>query len=321
MPPSDRLIEQSAAAGATPSVASTGEAAAVFERYQAVRHRLPRAARAGSRIDADDLGVLAAGFDAFVFDAFGVLNVGARPIAGARERIAALRAAGKQVLVLTNAATGPLSRGVDKYRSLGFDFSAAEIVSSREILAGALARRDPGRAWGVVAPAESEVEELPGAAVRLTLDDAPWPAVDGFVLLSTQDLQAGLIEALGEALRLRPRPVLVGNPDLVAPRETGFSLEPGWYAHALADDLGIEPEFYGKPFANAFAQAVHRLGRAIKPERIAMVGDTLHTDILGGAAAGIGTVLVTGHGVLKDLDVDACIDRSGIVPDYVVPGI
>ncbi|MFD1810358.1 HAD hydrolase-like protein [Gemmobacter lanyuensis] len=34
-----------------------------------------------------------------------------------------------------------------------------------------------------------------------------------------------------------------------------------------------------------------------------MVGDTLHTDILGGQAAGHGTILVTDHGLFKGRDV------------------
>ena len=52
--------------------------------------------------------------------------------------------------------------------------------------------------------------------------------------------------------------------------------------------------------------------------RVAMVGDTLHTDTLGGAAAGCGTVLVTHHGLFKGHDVAPYISRSGIVPDIIV---
>jgi ribonucleotide monophosphatase NagD (HAD superfamily) len=49
-----------------------------------------------------------------------------------------------------------------------------------------------------------------------------------------------------------------------------------------------------------------------------MVGDTLHTDILGGAQAGWKTVLVTDHGLLRGENVEQAIARSGIVPDYIV---
>lgn len=50
-----------------------------------------------------------------------------------------------------------------------------------------------------------------------------------------------------------------------------------------------------------------------------MIGDTLHTDILGGAAAGIRTALVTQHGVLNGQDATAHIEACGIRPDFVIP--
>ena len=55
--------------------------------------------------------------------------------------------------------------------------------------------------------------------------------------------------------------------------------------------------------------------------RVLMVGDTLHTDILGGAQAGFATALVTGHGSLLGLEVAAAIQGSGIAPDHIVTEI
>ena len=80
-----------------------------FERYQAVRHRLPAARFPGKPIHANDLGELRDEFDVFVFDSLGVLNVGDTSIPGARESIDALRAIGKHIAILTNAATAPLA--------------------------------------------------------------------------------------------------------------------------------------------------------------------------------------------------------------------
>ena len=76
--------------------------------------------------------------------------------------------------------------------------------------------------------------------------------------------------------------------------------------------------FFGKPFDNAFAE-VRKTLSGFEPARCAMVGDTLHTDILGGAQCGWRTVLVTDHGILKGQDVEAAISRSGIRPDFIVP--
>lgn len=137
------------------------------------------------------------------------------------------------------------------------------------------------------------------------------------ILFSGAEWTAARQERFIEALRARPRPVLVGNPDLVAPRETGLSLEPGYFAHDIADRTDCRPQFFGKPFTDAFRMVQHRLGRAHQPEKIAMIGDSLHTDILGAAAMGWRTVLVLQHGLLKDLPVEPLIQQTAICPDFV----
>jgi ribonucleotide monophosphatase NagD (HAD superfamily) len=104
----------------------------------------------------------------------------------------------------------------------------------------------------------------------------------------------------------------------VAPREDGLTHEPGLFGHNLLDALpGAEVHWYGKPFPEAFAEGIARTGLA--PGQLAMVGDTLHTDVLGGAAAGCRSVLVSGHGLFANLQAEDFIAASGIVPDFVVP--
>ncbi|MGI9480566.1 MAG: HAD-IIA family hydrolase [Hyphomicrobiaceae bacterium] len=293
----------------------------IFQRYEEVRGRLPEAVFPPVPRYVGSLGALSEQFDVFLFDSFGVLNVGEQPIAGARERLLDLRRRGKRVAVLTNAATGPLAGLVEKYRKLGFGFERREIISSRELLATAVAQFDPTMTWGIAAPPASEVDEFGLKAILLDPDDGSVSRADGFILLSSQTWSPELQACLTIALCDRPRQLLVGNPDLAAPREAGFSVEPGTYAHEIAENCNVEPTFYGKPFANAFEEAVARFGEDVPRGRIAMVGDTLHTDILGGAAAGLATILVTDNGVLRDLDLQQCLDASGIVPDYVVPHI
>jgi len=51
-------------------------AAVILARYRAIRPRLPAASFPVAPHHAPDLGALADRFDAFLFDAFGVLNVG-----------------------------------------------------------------------------------------------------------------------------------------------------------------------------------------------------------------------------------------------------
>ncbi|MEL6751683.1 MAG: HAD hydrolase-like protein, partial [Pseudomonadota bacterium] len=105
------------------------------------------------------------------------------------------------------------------------------------------------------------------------------------------------------------------------PLEDGFSTESGFVAHRVADLLGGHIEFHGKPFPSVFELVRRRLPQTQEPRRICMIGDTLHTDVLGGAQAGWSTVLVSDHGLFRGHDVGPYIEKSGIVPDWIVPSI
>ncbi|MDH3666130.1 MAG: HAD-IIA family hydrolase [Paracoccaceae bacterium] len=263
-----------------------------------------------------NLGELAGEIDVFVLDGYGVLNVGASVVPGAPARVAALRAAGKRVLVLTNGATRPARDRLAKYREMGFDFADDDLISSRDALAAAMAGRRHMR-WGFAATAGSEIGSIVPQASLLGDDPADYAAMDGFALLSTgawnRDRQALLLAAL----RARPRPVLVGNPDLAAPREDGFSAEPGLFAHEIEDRTEVVPQFHGKPFEGVFHMAAARIGQGVPAHRIAMVGDTLHTDVLGGAAMGWQTVLVMNHGLMKAANPDRLHEITDIRPHFI----
>lgn len=288
----------------------------VCRRYEEIRARLPKAEFPARSRRIQDLSALIDEIDVFVLDGYGVLNVGKRGVPGAPERVEMLRAAGKRVFVLTNGASYPVAHAVARYHGLGFDFAAEEIISSRDALARAMIARQDIR-WGFAAIEGSAIGELARRNVRLRDDPAEYEAVDGFVLLGTGDWSRARQNLLLAALRARSRPVLVGNPDLVSPREDGLAAEPGLHAHEIADLTGCVPEFYGKPFANAFELVRERIGPGVPAHRIAMVGDTPHTDVLGGAGMGWRTVLVLDHGILKGFPADSLDRLSDIRPDFV----
>ncbi|MGI9390969.1 MAG: HAD-IIA family hydrolase, partial [Boseongicola sp.] len=208
---------------------------------------------------------------------------------------------------------------LDRYRRLGFTFSAEEVFTSREVMLTAMRTRAPRR-LGLMLPDKYGSEEMEHLdAVFLADDPAVYDDIEEFLLIGSGEWTERRQSMLEESLRRKPRPVLVGNPDIVAPRETGLSREPGYYAHRLADVIGLAPEFYGKPFANIFEYVLTRLPGPIKRGRIVMVGDTLQTDILGGRAAGLKTAMITNFGSLAALDAATAAKRSGIVPDFVLP--
>ena len=284
----------------------------VFDRYEAIRPRLPAVLRRGAMAPVGSLVDLADEGDVFVFDAYGVLNVGERAIPGARACVAALRRAGKTVRVLSNAASYGPAGARAKFAALGFDFAPEEIVTSRAAAARAL----PGGRWAAIADARDDFPDLPVEVVRLERPAAQVGGVDGVLLLSSADWDAGRQEALVEALRRTPRPVVVANADVAAPREDGLTWEPGYYGHDILDRTAVPVSFHGKPFESVYALVEASLG-PVDPGRIVMSGDALHTDVLGANVRGWRSVLVTRDGMFGGQDATGYARRSGIHPDWI----
>ncbi len=296
-----------------------------FAAYERVRHRLPPslspslpagASGAGCQRLAN-LDALADDIDVFLLDAFGVLNIGDTAISGVPERIAGQQKAGKRVLVVSNAAGFPHGMLMEKYARLGYDFAPEDVITSRKATLQALHRAPPMK-WGLMATESLGRGDIEAFDMDYLAEDAAaYDAVDGFVMLGSAvwtETRQSLLEA---SLRANPRPVYVGNPDIVAPREAGFSIEPGHFAHRLADATGIEPQFFGKPFGNIFDLAFTQLQES-DLARTVMVGDSLHTDILGGQAAGVKTALISDYGFFAGKDLAEPISVSGIQPDYIL---
>ncbi len=289
-----------------------------FNAYEAVRHRLPQTTSTEvSYRRADTLEDIAHEFDVFLLDAFGVLNIGDTAIPDTPDRVRSLKAAGKRVLVVSNAAGFPHATLMEKYSRLGYDFAPQDVITSRATLLSELNGQSELH-WGLMATPSAGLRDLEELKLSYLEDDPkPYEAADGFLMIGSAvwtDTRQAMLEA---ALLERPRPVLVGNPDIVAPREYGFSKEPGLYAHRLADRTGVAPQFFGKPFANIYDLAFHRLGR-IDKSRVLMVGDSLHTDILGARNAGIASALISGFGFFAGHDFEAAIMKAGIIPNFVV---
>lgn len=232
-----------------------------FQAYEAVRHRLPAAVPSPTPPrQIQTLEDIADAFDVFLLDAFGVLNIGDTAIPGVRERIEAFRNAGKRVLVVSNAASMPPDDLQEKYHRLGYDIAQQDIITSRAAMAASIEREDDTN-WGVMLAAGAGLGDLSSLNMTQLADDpGPYRDVGGFILIGSGSWTEARQALLEEALKLAPRRVLVANPDIVAPRETGFSAEPGHFAHRLADQTGIAPEFFGKPFTNIFDLAFDRLG-------------------------------------------------------------
>ncbi|MEM7168588.1 MAG: HAD-IIA family hydrolase [Pseudomonadota bacterium] len=283
----------------------------VFERYEELRPRLPVSSpRQGTKALASLLEI-SEEIDAFVFDAFGVLNIGNIQIPGANKRLQQLRSKGHLIRILTNAASYEKSGALDKFRRLGIEVETNEIVTSRD----AAMKLADSRLWGVIATPEDGLSDLRGQFIRLSDHAEAFDRTEGFLFLSSADWtmqRQGLLEA---SLQQKPRRVIIANADLVAPREGRFSLEPGFFGQRISDHIDTEVLYFGKPFPDVYKMVEESLP-GIDPNRVAICGDTLHTDILGGLAAGWQSVFVTGDGLFAGRNASVFVEKSGIWPHY-----
>lgn len=310
-------LHSAAHSDAEMTVVATINLTRAYQRYQEIRPRLPGMRSSGAPVYAASLIEVAERYDGFLFDSFGVLNVGETAIEGAAECLSALRAMGKPFCILTNAASYTSRIAYEKYRRLGLDVRREEIISSRDV---ALARLDdlaPGLRWSAICASGDGFEDAAVGVIDLLDAGDDWSRAEGFLFLSSARWTQALQNRLVSELLMNPRPVVIANPDLIAPREGGLTLEPGWWAHDLQDRASVTPIFFGKPFAAAFENAIDR----VRAGRLAMVGDTLHTDILGGQAAGLDTILVTRHGLFAGEPVEPYIADSQILPTIILPFI
>ncbi len=283
----------------------------VFQKYESLRSRLPYFNTPTTTIEINSMLEIVSEIDVFVFDAFGVLNIGEELIPGADLALKTLRNMDKQVRVLTNAASYDKSGAEKKFLDLGLYFATEEIITSRD---AALEDVTPGL-WGVITAEADNLSDLKTEYIRLTDTQPDFDKVDGFLFLSTNGWNPKKQLLLRDSISKNERPVIIANADLVAPRENGFTLEPGFYGHDLMDLGASTVKFFGKPYSAVYKLLAKSLSE-FSGDKIAMFGDSLHTDILGAAAQGWKTVLVTKDGLFSGFDTKSFCEGSGIFPNW-----
>lgn len=199
---------------------------------------------------------------------------------------------------------------------MGLEIDPAEIITSRD---AALSALTPG-IWGVISTPEDDLSDIKIECIRLEDSIALYDKVDGFLFLSSSGWSMPKQKLLEDSLKRCSRPVLIANADLVAPRESGSSLEPGYFGHLIVDSGVKNVRFFGKPFPEVY-QIVENSLPDLAVHDIIMCGDTLHTDILGAAARNWRTVLVTKDGMFTGHDTQRFCNQSAIFPDWRVERI
>jgi HAD superfamily hydrolase (TIGR01450 family) len=204
----------------------------------------------------------------------------------AAEVVAELREAGLGVGFLTNISSGTASTIADKLTSLGIPARSEDVLMPIDVLAGhPLLATDPL----VYVLGRDEVARAVAEVARTTKDE---DVADLVVVGRDPDLHYPDLAAAAHVLDRGGR-LLALNLDTRVPIEGGRVVPGnGAIAAALTAATGVVAESVGKPSRYFFDVALERFG--FDRRTTLMVGDTLDSDIAGGAASGLVTVQVGG---------------------------
>lgn len=259
------------------------------------------------------------------FDAFGVLKSYHGLVPGVEKTFAYLEEQNKEYYIVTNDASRSPQQLAESYHKLGLHaISQDRIVSS-----GMLAKEylDLKVNNGIVAYLgtnnsahyidSSGLHTLPVSAINYTNIDQ----VNALVLLDDEGFN--WFDDLNKTinlLRKRTIPAIVANTDNTYPlsgnNEVAIAI--GGIASMIESIVGKRFIRFGKPDSQLFmfAYDLVRFRMEVTKRDILMVGDTLHTDILGGNKFGLDTLLVLTGNTLPD-DAEMRIRSTGIVPTFI----
>jgi 4-nitrophenyl phosphatase len=222
----------------------------------------------------------------FVVDLDGCVWQGDVLEPGAGEALTALHRAGRGVAFLTNNSrvTGADIRA--KLHRLGLGW-VEHALTPLEILGQVIAERFG--ASRVLVIGSAELAAVAAAAGHEVIDVADFRRATVVAVGNDFDLSYERLAAASRAAAAGA-PLVTPNVDPRLPVENGDFL-PGCGAivAAVSAAAGVSPIVVGKPEPPLFRIALRRLGLA--PAQVAMVGDSVESDVAGGRGAGLRTVL------------------------------
>ena len=249
-------------------------------------------------------------YDAYIFDQDGTIYLGEQPLPGAAETIAALRAAGKRTIFLSNNPTKTREQYAAKLTRLGIPTPIEDIVNSSFVLVQWLLREAPAARLFVVGeePLKSDLR-----AAGFVLSESAGE-IDIVVASFDRTFDYRKLQIAFDAIRAGAR-LVATNPDRYCPVPGGGEPDCAAMIAAIEACTGVRCDpIVGKPSPIMVATITAMLG--LPPERCIMVGDRLETDITMGIDAGMATCLV----LTGDAD-RARLAASGLAPTLVLERI
>ncbi|WP_402464612.1 HAD-IIA family hydrolase [Isoptericola aurantiacus] len=237
----------------------------------------------------------------------GVLVHEDEAVPGAAEFVAALRAAGRPFLVLTNNSIFTARDLSARLARSGIDVPEGSIWTSALATATFLTEQVPGGSAYVIGEA-GLTTAMHEAGYTLTETDP-----DYVVLGETRTYS---FEAITKAIRLIKAGArfIATNPDTTGPSAEGPLPATGSVAAMITAATGRSPYYVGKPNPMMFRSALNRIDA--HSETTAMIGDRMDTDVVAGIEAGLETFLVLTGSTAPDE-----VDHHPFRPSHVVDSV
>jgi len=251
---------------------------------------------------------LANRFDGFLIDLDGVVWEGSVFIPGAVETLKELLAAGKEIAFVTNNSVRSPAAYAERLRDAGISIADDRVITGGVATARLAAQRVGVGATAFVIGAPGFKESVAEAGLTVVDGDAAEEA-DAVVVSAHREFDYG--ELLTATRALQSGAALFGTSrDPTLPMPGGAWPGTGATLAAVETASGKVAETGGKPEPHLFDQARALTAGA---ERVAMVGDRLASDIVGGQRAGLATILV-----LSGACTRAEADAAEPPPDFVL---
>ena len=246
-------------------------------------------------------------FDGFLVDLDGVVWIGREPVPGAPEALRALLEEGKGIVFVTNNPGKPPAAYAERLGQLGVEVGEERIVTAG-MVAARLAGEAAGAGGALVIGAAALKEMVAATGAQVLEGEAAWDAnavvVSGHRGFDYEELLAAKRALDGGAA------LIATSRDPTMPYPGGELPGTGAVLAAVETASGQRAEIAGKPKRHLFEMARGALGGA---ERVAMVGDRISSDIAGGQAAGLETILVLSGTTSREQAAEA--DPA---PDFVL---
>ena len=279
-------------------------------------------------------------YDALLCDLWGCLHNGIRPFPDAVAALAAFKAQGGRVVLLTNSPKpeSGVRRQLDRMGVPAEVYDA--IVTSGDAAQAGMLQGAVGRRVWHLGPAKDErfftdiPDHLADAAPveRVDFDDA-----EGIVCTGPFTDDDHPEDYRGKLMLARERGMkfLCANPDIVV--DVGETRV--WCAGALAalyTEIGGESLYFGKPHPPIYDLARRRLAAGSglpENDRILAIGDGIFTDIQGATSEDVDSVFVTGglaagetgtpgmSGQPDPARLTAFLTEKGLSPSFAIGGL